>query len=223
MPVRATTSESKGFLNFMEVIEYYKNLDLTNIVYANEFGIKCVEIWRDIPEYVGYYQSSDLGRIKGLTRHILKNNFKSLVKGQIIKQSLDNGYCRVTLRKQGVVSKQYVHIIVAKTFIPNPENKPEVNHLKKMPCGKKMNTFDNRVVSLAWSTRGENMQYGYDFGFKCAKGENNGRSKLTEKQVLEIRAIGKYKNYTKEMSIKYGVCEKYISDIMNRKRWTHLP
>ncbi len=40
MPVRATTSESKGFLNFMEVIEYYKNLDLTNIVYTKEMSIK---------------------------------------------------------------------------------------------------------------------------------------------------------------------------------------
>jgi hypothetical protein len=208
----------------METQLHYNNLDLADIVYFNEeVGEWLTEQWKDIIGYENIYQASTFGRIKSMKRRrVGRTNISTLVKERIRKQSLCEGYLKLTLHKSGKITKKYVHILIAETFIPNPDNKPEVNHLKKAPCGTKMNTLDNRVESLMWSTRGENMKYGYDFGFKCAKGENNGQSKLTTIQVLEIRAIGKYRNYTKELSVKYGVGEKYISDIMNRKRWTHI-
>lgn len=205
------------------MIEHYKNRDLADIKYIDDEGVEKIEEWKDIPKYEGFYKCSTLARIKSLLRYRKgRQNIPTIVNERIMAQGIDDGYCRLSLHKDGKISKKLVHIIVAQTFLPNPENKPEVNHLKKMLCGTKMNTLDNRPESLAWSTRSENMQYGYDFGFKCAKGENNGQSKLTTEQVLEIRAIGKYRNYTKDFSKKYGVSEKYISDIMNRKAWTHI-
>jgi len=205
------------------MIEYWKNLSLENLFYIDENGIVQEEEWRDIPDYIGYYKCSNLARIKSVFRYRIGNlGVKTIVNERIMKQSIDDVYCRVGLRKNNRANKEYVHIIVAKTFIPNPENKPEVNHLKKTSCGLRMNTLDNRPESLVWSTRSENMKYGYEFGFKSAKGSNNGKSKLTEEQVLEMRAIGKYRNYTKDFSIKYGVSEKYISAIMNNDCWNHV-
>lgn len=104
------------------------------------------EIWKDIPNYEGRYQVSNLGNIKSLS---FKNqNFESL-----LKPSLNSsGYYKVELYKDKKSKVFYVHRLVATVFIPNPENKSEVNHID----GNKIN---NIVSNLEWNTISENQKH----------------------------------------------------------------
>ena len=122
------------------------------------------EIWKDIPGYEGLYKVSNLGRIRSLN-HIARyrNKYGGVsvceIKGVIKRPSQSgngykkgNGYLSVTLSKDGVSERMNVHRIVATVFIPNPGNKPQVNHLD----GNKSN---NRVDNLEWCTAEENMRH----------------------------------------------------------------
>lgn len=100
------------------------------------------EIWKDIDGYPNY-QVSNMGRVKSL-------NYKRTGKEKILKLNKHKfGYFMVSLRKNGITSKICVHRLVAKAFIPNPENKPEIDHINT-------NQSDNRVENLRWVTSKEN-------------------------------------------------------------------
>jgi hypothetical protein len=108
-----------------------------------------------------------------------------------------------------------VHRLVAISFIPNLNNKPFVNHKNGIKT-------DNRLENLEWCTESENSQHAYDTGLSISvKGSCHGRSKLTEKKVLEIREIGK-SMFQKDIAILYNVNRTSITDILNRKSWTHI-
>lgn len=117
------------------------------------------EIWKDIPSYEGLYQVSNFGRIRSLDRIInTKNNIKQIYKGKILKPIVDKkGYLRVGLSKNNKILTKQVHRLVALAFIPNPENKPTVNHKKGIKT-------DNRVSQLEWSTYKEQTQHAIKTG-----------------------------------------------------------
>ena len=97
------------------------------------------EIWKDVQGYEGLYQVSNLGRVKGLKR------------SKIRKLCNDRGgYLCVSLKKQGKAKNFKVHRLVAVAFIPNPENKPEVDHINAIKT-------DNNINNLRWVTAKENM------------------------------------------------------------------
>ena len=104
------------------------------------------EVWKDIPDYEGLYQVSNLGRIKSL-------NFNKTGKEKIMKPRTGNRYYMTALWKNGIRKDYLLHRIVAETFIPNPENKPFINH-------KDENCFNNSINNLMWCTHKENMNWG---------------------------------------------------------------
>ena len=117
------------------------------------------EIWKDIEGYEGY-QVSNLGRVKSLDR-IDSNNHP--LKGVILKPYISNsGYLLVGLYKQQKRDRKLLHRLVAEAFIPNPDNKPEIDHIN---TDKTDNTVwlneDGSVnydkTNLRWVTKKENM------------------------------------------------------------------
>ena len=112
-----------------------------------------MEEWRDIPGYEGLYQVSNLGRIRSLIdkKYDLNEKVVKIInREKMLKQNLTKkGYCNVKLYKNGKGETYKIHRLVAETFIPNPENKPQVNHID----GNKQN---NCVSNLEWNTNEEN-------------------------------------------------------------------
>lgn len=141
------------------------------------------EIWKDVDGLEGCYQISTFGRVKSLARYDYSTRY---LKEKIMKLSKDkDGYYIIGLgcAKKGIKRKTYrVHQMVAKAFIPNPSNLPEVNH-------KDENKINNYVGNLEWCTTKYNLTYGHRLD--CARGERNDKHKLTKEQVLEIRRIYK--------------------------------
>lgn len=111
--------------------------------------------WKDVIGYKGLYIVNDAGEIMSLDKIIKRKDGVSYKKkGRILKQTYTgDGYYSVLLVKNGKQKRMYVHRIVAKAFIPNPENHKEINHINE---DKK----DNRVSNLEWIDHFSNCNYG---------------------------------------------------------------
>jgi hypothetical protein len=124
--------------------------------YNLKTGIMETEIWRDIEEYKGFYQVSNLGRVRSLDRNVsCFKDRQGVVDGRIlIPKKSRVGYLRVNLSVSSKVKTRNIHRLVANAFIPNPENKDQINHLD----GDKTN---NTTTNIIWSTCSENILHAY--------------------------------------------------------------
>lgn len=142
------------------------------------------EIWvslNGVVECGEYYQVSNLGNIRSIDRFI--NN--RIIKGQPIKTSLDRyGYVKVRFRNRGKVKNHSVHVLVGLAFIPNPTNKPQINH-------KDGNKQNNHVDNLEWCTGEENQQH----AFKTGLNYNHNR-KMSDKDINKAKELYNNGNYT---------------------------
>lgn len=111
------------------------------------------EEWRDVVGYEGYYMVSSFGRMCSMQRTITqKNGISRIVNHSLLQLRVNkNGYATVYLRKPNHTKNCTVHRLVAKAFIPNPDNKPCVDHInRERTC--------NNVSNLKWCTYSENMR-----------------------------------------------------------------
>lgn len=116
--------------------------------------MKDVEVWKDIKGYEGLYQVSNKGRVKSMDRYANNNGTLQFRPERILKQNIQNTgtnkRCAVTLSKDGKITRIRVHRLVAAAFIPNPENKPHIDHIDT-------DSTNNAVENLRWVTPKENM------------------------------------------------------------------
>lgn len=114
-----------------------------------------IEEWRDIKDWEGLYQVSNMGRVRSLGKNFIRSDSKPYTRPpRILKQlTYKNGYMKVELTKRGFAKRYYVHRLVAQAFIPNPDNLPEVNH-------KDENSSNNVSENLEWCSHKYNSNYG---------------------------------------------------------------
>ena len=160
-----------------------------------------MEVWRDIKGYEGIYMISDQGRVKFDKEKILKPGRNP------------DGYLLVILSKDKIRKTCTIHRLLCLNFLDNPNNQKTINHINGIKD-------DNRLENLEWCSQSHNVKHAFNNGLKISsKGINHGRSKLTEKQIIEIRSSN-LKGV--ELGRLYGVDHTTISLIKRRKNWKHI-
>jgi hypothetical protein len=172
------------------------------------------EIWKDVSNYEGLYQVSNLGRIKSLERKInRKHSTTMLLKEKILKQQNMNGYKFVRLSKNNIIKQHFVHRLVAIAFIKNPNNYNEVNH-------KDEKTNNNYVYNLEWCTHKYNMNYGT---INQRRSKTETKTKKNGKKIIQYDInnvfIKKWNNQL-EIQKQLKIAQPHISNCCKGKRKT---
>lgn len=174
------------------------------------------EEWKDIEDFGGFYQISNLGRVKSTGGYCGTVKRKEKIRSMSFTR---DGYVKVRLLYQGKDRTVRVHRLVAEAFLPNPENKDTVNHID----GNKLN---NTASNLEWCDRTEQMIHAYNLGLKSPMvGSQNSNAKLTDEQVKEIRKS--YVPYSREfgtvaLAEKYGVTNRVIGLVVKNKAYKNV-
>lgn len=198
------------------------SLDITETLQCSYDGVVHYEEWLPIKGYEGKYEISNFGRAKSLDRLTPygRGNYLRSIKGKILAPGYSTrGYKLVGLYINSVMRNGYIHRLVAEHFIPNPLNKPEVNH-------KKGFKYDNRVWELEWCTSSENTIHAINTGLHIIKrGDSHSGAVLTADIVRHIRYLWKstkHKVTLKQLGDKYGVTISAISAVVNNRNWKHI-
>ena len=156
------------------------------------------EEWRDVEGYEGVYQVSNLGRVK---------NFST---SKVLKLIVhEKGRLYVKLCKKGAYKMMFVHVLVARAFIPNPECKPQVNHKNGIKT-------DNRVENLEWVTASENLLHAYEIGLKVSA-----RRKLSVEDVLYIRENPDGLT-RKQLAKMFGICVSTLDMVRSGRTYAKM-
>jgi hypothetical protein len=108
------------------------------------------EIWKDIKGYEGYFKISNLGRVMAIERYVKQGHGLRYCKERIVPHHLNPfGYPCVTLCKEKKSKQHSVHRLIMEAFVPNPENKPHIDHINT-------DKTDFRISNLRWVTPKEN-------------------------------------------------------------------
>lgn len=178
------------------------------------------EIWKDIIGHEGLYQISNLARIKSLSRIIVnKNGFNKIIKERILSPvTMNIGYVAISLWRGNKDTKYTLHRLMAIHFIPNSENKKEVNHING-------NRGDNNLLNLEWVTPSENMKHAMRTG-KCKnffqKGFNHKQSKLSREKVLAIREMRKNGARLKEIGRIFDLTMDHVCRITKKRIYAEI-
>lgn len=176
------------------------------------------EIWKELIGNSVVYLVSNMGNIKTKPR---KGKYHFIESHPMKVHTKEDGYQRVMLSLDENGGKYYyIHRIVAKLFIPNPNNLQFVNH-------KDGNKSNNCADNLEWCTRSENEKHAWRIGLKnsetCGtKGEKHGMHKLTEEQVKYIRQVHTPFDSlygTKGLAKQFNVSPQTITNVVHYANW----
>lgn len=169
-----------------------------------------MEEWKDIIGMEGKYQISTLCRMKSLERTVRFGKTWKVIKERICSPCLNSsGYYVICL---GKYKRQYLHRLVALAFIPNPEKKPQINHINGIKT-------DNRIENLEWVTVKENNVHAFRIGLNkgySRYGTENNQCHISFSDIEHIRAM-KGSSTLKDCAEKYNVSISHVWQIQNNK------
>ena len=172
------------------------------------------EEWRDIKGFEGLYQISNYGRVKSLEKILFCKRYN--ISGRhydtkILKNNKSkDGYYKIQLFKDGLYKTIKISRLVAQAFIPNPENKPEVNH-------KDGNKTNNQVSNLEWNTTSENGKHAWNMGLRTKNfGKNNKSSKPILQYTLNNVFVKEWECLN-QIHKELGYDKKYIRKCCNKQ------
>lgn len=184
---------------------------------------------KDILGYEGLYTIDTDGKIERKERSVTflvngrakKHSRTLLFKGGVQKTWKNKyGYIMVSFSDgNGGKKNFYVHGLLMLAFVPNPDNKGDVNHKNGIK-------HDNRLENLEWSTRSENLIHALRTGLRKPNkgliGKDNPSAFLKEKDIPVIRLMRQQGIHVNEIARKFGVGRSTIFDILRGKRWAHV-
>lgn len=166
------------------------------------------EIWKDIPDYEGVYQVSNLGRIRSLDRYIKRGKSGFFKEGQIQKlQNNGNGYLYKQLKHEGRYRNFYIHRLVLMVFIGERPDGMVI-------CHKDGDTTNNNLNNLRYDTPLENNIDQFRHGIE--------KGKLSNDDVLKVRKMYKDGYKTKEISEFFNVGKWVVQRINNGENYSWL-
>ena len=125
----------------------------------------------------------------------------------------NDGYLIACLKLNGKYKNLMVHRVVAECFIPNPENKPEVNH-------KDFNKENNHASNLEWVTHKENVQNYYKYSDnETQRGDKHPRAKITSNDIPDIFTLHKQGNSYRDIAEMYNVSHNCIGKVIRGESW----
>lgn len=140
------------------------------------------EIWKDIPGYEGLYQASNLGKIKSMPRKGTHSQEEYILK----EKKRRKGYHEIALTKECKTKHYFVHRLIAMTFIPNPLNLPQIDHIDD-------NKSNNCVNNLQWITNADNMAKAWRTGARTIeKTYKRGKDNKISKSVMQYDLEGNF-------------------------------
>lgn len=179
------------------------------------------EMWKPVIGFEAYYEVSSFGRVKSLYRHVIRSNGSDLrLNERILKPGLsgrlNNQYYMVVLNTQELKRTARVHRLMCESFYGINTAKNYVNH-------KDGNKLNNNLSNLEWCTSGENQAHGYKNGLKNSNaGERNGRSKLTEDIVLEVKRLIATDMKQVDIAKRLGLNVVRVNSIKSGRSWKHI-
>lgn len=176
------------------------------------------ERWLPMKNFEGVVEVSNMGRFKRKER--LGGKFgKVLLKEQIITLSpYSNDYLQLSFIIEGKRHTFISHRVTAEHFIPNPENKKQVNHKDGI-------RWNNWVQNLEWNTCSENIRHSLDIlnrPTRNSQGENNVKAILSEEDVLKIRRLYREGKTQVELCLLYNMNKPAIWKIVHNYTWKHI-
>ena len=174
------------------------------------------EVWKSVVGYEGFYEVSNMGRVKSLARFVGGKGGSLRPIPECIKKTSVNrcGYEKIQF-SDGVGRKYHtvVHRVVAGAFLENPHNKAQINHID----GDKLN---NSVDNLEWATSFENQRHAVELTRRY--GERTGTPKLKEADIVDVRFLIGNGVRQYDVAKLYDVSRMTIYRVMSGRNWKRV-